>query len=600
MDKKFSRIIKKNNNSNYILKGLIKKNYIQKGGETKVALKNTQEGLLKALKSFPDINISANPFLGSIDELNKTLANIKTNFIYKDQSKEGSGDTSTFTQNLNKFDKFLNDISGGEVKLEYKNDYKMKDLLNVDLKSLNEINTLFEEVADFKERNSQVSLEDFKKLNIETNIDFIERNKQVSLEDFKKLNIETDIDFNERTKQISLEHLKALDPTKNIEFNERRNQVGLNLDGVSLPNLADISLDPRTSKVSMDASLLKPKIVDLNFQERNKTIDLSGFNKLTPSKITEGINLEDGFYENKMKASEKFLIDNSINEEKVKKLKTLIDIIKKLNRFIKNGIIYYKKDIISDDKMKEIVTNIKFIENELEEKEDVDGIDLIPIKPTSLIEKDVFIGGKQRLIEDGDMFLSEEFVDTIWSQRGGFRQFGGALINDYLEKTSDWANLLKDRYIVNEFKNTINEYNIVYIQSYYHKLFVLKNINKFSGKENKIYQFIKKPTLLKYIKILNRINKYISNPETEIMTVLSTKETTIHYYLYFKHYIIIKNLLSFFNNILEKWTNDTYKLDIFNYDDNSEASKEIIKNFLLFNLFYKILDKYNDVLTKFI
>jgi hypothetical protein len=575
MDKKISRILKKNNNSNYILKGLIKKKYIQKGGSTTVDLRNTQENLLKALKSFSSIDISANPFLGSIDELNTTLVKIKNNFLYTDSSKKvPTDDSPSFTQNLNKFDKFLNDISGGEVKLEYKNDYKMKDLLKVDLKSLNEINTLFDEVSEFKERNTSVGFNP------------------------SGLPVPQEVGFERRNTQVVLNPDGTPAPLQNIEFNQRTNTVGLNSDG--LPTLQNFSLDQRTSKVSVNESVLKPKIINLNFKERNNKVNLQTLDELIPSKMIEGINLEADSYASKMRSSDEVSRQEILKYEgQITKLKGLVNILKKLNTLIKNNIIYYKSDIISDEKMDEIVTQIKFVEIDMKETEKVDGIDLIPLKATSLIDKDIFLGGKKRDIEDGDLFYSDEFIDSILQERREIKQIGGALMNEYLDKTSEWLILMKDRNIVNEFKNTVNEYNIVYIQSYYYKLFVLKNINKFSRQENEIYQFMNKDTMQKYIKILNTINTYISNPEAQITGVLATKESTIHYYFYFKHYIIIKNLLSFFNKILQKWTNNTYKLSIFDYDGTSPINKEIIKIFLLFNLFFKILDKYNANITKF-
>jgi len=153
MEKKYSRILKKNNNSDYILNSLIKKDIKQNGGNDSVTLKKTQGGLLKALKSLTDIKIEPNSFLqNSLDSLNKGLFKIKTNLGYTDNYKKDNADYTKFTNNLNNFDKFLNDISGGEIKLQYKNDYKMNPLLKVNLKSLEEINMLFNEIADFKVR----------------------------------------------------------------------------------------------------------------------------------------------------------------------------------------------------------------------------------------------------------------------------------------------------------------------------------------------------------------------------------------------------------------------------------------------------------------
>jgi len=548
MDKKFTRKLKKNNNSNYILKGLIKNNINQKGGETTVKLQRTQEGLLKALKSFGDINITPNRFSKSIDEINKSLIEIKNKFSYSDNNKTGNVDTSTFTNNLNKFDKFLNDISGGEIKLEYKNDYKLNPLLKVNLDSLKEINVLFDEEDKFKERDQKVSLDNLKKLDPSKTV----------------------IEFNERNNKVGINLDKVALPEVPL-FNERDSKVGINLDRLSLPEAP--KFDERKNTVFIDQTLLKPQIVDINFKEKKERVNLNPIQNLNPNEMLEDINLDNSFYTNKMKKSELFITSNMTSEEKVQKLKRQVEILKKLDTLLKNGIIYYRKDIVSDEIIKKYVTHVKFIKTETKEKELVSGFDEpIIFKEPILPDKDVIINNRKIKIEDSEEYFSEEFISNIYRKK----QEGGGLMVQYLETTAEYSKLLKDRNIVNEFKNTVNEYNIIYIQSYYYKLFILKNINRFAkDHSNIIYQYINKETLIHYQKILNKINKYISNPEDEIFTDINSRAATVHAIFYFRYYIIIKKLVPFFNNILEKWIQDnipdTYKIDVFYSKYHQEA-----------------------------
>ena len=593
MEKKYSRILKKNNNSDYILEGLIKKDIKQFGGNDTVTLKNTQIGLLKALKNLPEIKPSLNTSTINDSNIRKILIDIETKIKSINNDKSGPNDYSTFTNNLNKFDKFLNDISGGEIKLQYSNDYKMNPLLQVNIKSLEEINTLFKEITDFKERDDKVEIDNLTKLNPDqTDIKFKERNHKVNLDNLNQLNPkETEIQFDARYNKVGID-LDKLQLPKTPVFEERHNPININLDQLNLPK--EPTFNERENKVVVNEKLLKPKIVDLNFNERNNIVNSSKIDELDPSKLIEGINLSTSYYSSKMNERVDFITSHMKPDEGIKKLKNQIDILKKLNNLLKKGIQYYSEDIISEDKIKEYASNVKFIETENNDKDTISGFnEVIQFKESMAIDKEVIFRDKGIKMVDNDEYFSEVFIDKIY-------MVGGGLMDEYLNKTSEYSKLLKDRNIVNEFKETVNEYNIVYLQSYYYKLFILKNINKFSGsQEHTIYQFINKDNLIKYQQILFQIDKYISDPENEIFNNINSRAATVNSIFYFRYFIIVKNLLSFFNNILIRWNiekiPDSYKIDIFNEENPSTLpKKEVVKYFLLFNLIYKILDKYKE------
>jgi hypothetical protein len=76
-------------------------------------------------------------------------------------------------------------------------------------------------------------------------------------------------------------------------------------------------------------------------------------------------------------------------------------------------------------------------------------------------------------------------------------------------------------------------------------------------------------------------NEIISNPEKYIL------KSNVYANLYFKYFIIIKIVWIFLNAIKNKWVSpENYKISVFNNTNN-----EIAKYFLLFNLFYPILDR---------
>jgi hypothetical protein len=166
---------------------------------------------------------------------------------------------------------------------------------------------------------------------------------------------------------------------------------------------------------------------------------------------------------------------------------------------------------------------------------------------------------------------------TLHNDENDFTQLGG-FANVYINSSTEYFNLLSEKdHLLKELKISIDKNNIDYIHYYYFQLFILKRMNKVT----EIYQFITKPTLLQYCEKLDKLNEIISNPEKYIL------KSNVYANLYFKYFIIIKIVWIFLNAIKNKWVSpENYKISVFNNTNN-----EIAKYFLLFNLFYPILDR---------
>jgi len=168
---------------------------------------------------------------------------------------------------------------------------------------------------------------------------------------------------------------------------------------------------------------------------------------------------------------------------------------------------------------------------------------------------------------------------------GSFDEYSKNLIefqNKQLEYTETY----------NELINNVNIFNLKYSQFYHHKLFIINYIKFVFLNENyRIYQNISRGTISYYKSIvddiLSKINKFKTSDE-------------LYEYFYIYHYITLKILKNFLDNLHNNWkgyndVNDEKeknKSRLLILNPAVEHTGNIKKGLFLLNLFKDILDDY--------
>ena len=178
-------------------------------------------------------------------------------------------------------------------------------------------------------------------------------------------------------------------------------------------------------------------------------------------------------------------------------------------------------------------------------------------------------------------------------------QLGGGTWDTYYNKLIEYQSELESyKKNYNNLIQTANEFNLVYMQFFYHKLFIINYIKFILLKSNYlIYQNISRGTVSYYLSIVSNILDKLKNSK-----IITNNPTYNYFYTY--HYFTLKILHEFLNFLYNNWkpasgtTSGTEiesgknisRLQILNptkvYPDN------IKKGFFLFNLFKDILDQF--------
>jgi predicted DNA-binding protein YlxM (UPF0122 family) len=330
-------------------------------------------------------------------------------------------------------------------------------------------------------------------------------------------------------------------------------------------------------------------------------VNLDKIKRLDTSIFLKEIDLDKDRFQREISIPKKFIDDNyeiiklrmeSVNQELVQ--------IQKIVDLLEDRIEFYEVEMNLKKISENAQNHVSIEELNVPEIEDVDGFNKkIPIVKTDLSNKEIRIDKFNILQEDLEEYYNEAFIDKIRiQQRGG-------TVSKYVEISIEYAKLLRKRNLLFKFRETIDKYNILYIQTYYYQLFALKNINKFAEKSKQpIYQIIKKPTFLNFLTILNQLNTVINNPK-EIFNDINSRRGTIHSIFYFRYFIVIKKLTLFFTGIKNLWDEkqypDTFSINVFSNEikpDSSKEIKDVAINFLLFNLIYPVLLKYQVFINK--
>ena len=494
-------------------------------------LKNTQANLLKTLKNLYDLK--SPPILeitGPFKELVDDLESIKKHLDLLKPNKYLASDKQSYFYNLPKIHQYLNDVSGANMDFKYDNNYKMNPLIKFNTDSLNNFDSLIQDLKfiPFNERKESVNL-NWDNLNPDkSNTDFIAKNEQVNL------------------------NWNDLHPDKsNTDFTAKNEQVNLNWANL-VPDKSNTDFVAKNEQINFNWANLVPDKSNTDFTAKNEKIfvDLHTF---TPDKTHLDFNLKK--------------IDEPDNNEIEKKILVLRQELKELTKLLAKIKLsrLTLTNYTSDKYLNEIKNNVK---------------NYIIIEASEYPEKAQINYSPPSYYNEVDKLNYHNF--TLHNDTNDFTQLGG-FKNVYINSSTEYFNLLSEKdHLLKELKENIDKNNIDYIHYYYFQLFILKKMNKVT----EVYQFITKPTLLEYCDKLDRLNKIISNPEKYIL------KSNFYANLYFKYFIIIKIVCVFLNAIKNKWTNNNnYKISVFNYNTQKNNNKEIAKYFLLFNLFYPILNR---------
>ena len=507
-------------------------------------LKNTQEDLLKTLKKLYDLKSPPRiEITGPFKDLTEDLDSIKQNLDLFKPNKYVSSDKESFFYNLPKIHQYLNDVSGVNMDFKYGNNYKMNPLIKLNINSLNNIDSLLQDLKThiefYKQKKESINIDALNIIPNKINTNFEEKREKINLNLASPDKVNTD--FLEKREKINL---NLASPEKfNTNFLEERKKINLNLDNIKPHKLDD------------DIILRKEKI---NLNLHNHISDIKNFDFTTKSLP---------------------ILDTKLISDKILKIKEELQELTKLLAKIKLTALNFSN--YTSDKY---LNNIKHYVDQF-----------VIIEASTFSEKAQLPDFNQKL-QFNEATLDKKTIEInrhnfyLYDKDENLPQVGGGH-PPYLDTSTEYINLLRDKdYIIKELKENINKNNLNYIHYYYFQLFILKKINNLP---KEIYQFVSKSTLLTYCEILNRLNQIISDPEKILNNSTNAN-------LYFKYFIIIKILFVFFNSIKNKWTShssipDNFKISVFHYEITSNSNigiKEISKYFLLFNLVYPILDRF--------
>ncbi len=178
------------------------------------------------------------------------------------------------------------------------------------------------------------------------------------------------------------------------------------------------------------------------------------------------------------------------------------------------------------------------------------------------------------------------------NQTGGafknWEEYYTALIN-YQQKVGEYKS------IYNELVNVANEFNLAYLQFFYHKLFIVNYVKLTLTKPAyRVYSNISRGSVSYYLSIVSDILTKFSNPEI-------VKSNSTYNYFYTYHLLNLQILNEFLSWLHKNWKAAPEDEQI---ESNKNVSRlyvlnsrivhtpEITKGFFLFNLFKDILDDF--------
>lgn len=166
------------------------------------------------------------------------------------------------------------------------------------------------------------------------------------------------------------------------------------------------------------------------------------------------------------------------------------------------------------------------------------------------------------------------------------------------EPKKDKQSLIKQiKLNIEELKNEINHFNVLFIQYNYFINFLVNKMKQFQSlEEHDIFVALNMEQVKNYLDILQRKYKIITNPEEIFKSDINTPAKVKEKVLYFKHYYfiyILFNLLSEVNKLAKDSgfeNNPDYSITLLNEELSTEESTvEISKYFMIFNLYSDLI-----------
>jgi len=563
-----------------------------------ITIRRTQEELLKTLVTLKNTKIpKQDRFKQNLQNISKELERLDGLLKIVPTSKVGEDDS--IFNNLSNFDKFLNGVPNTELNFDHlKMDAPVTPPLTLNIDTLLNLDKVIEglgKIIEFKTRDENVPITPISNLLFDQkNIQFDVREEKVGIDNISKISGEQNpIDFIPRDEKVGIDNISKISgEQQRIDFIPRDEKVGVDSISKTVINNEPIEFTPRNENVKLE-KLLKTKIDNYSFKPED--------------------------YEKEMNTAKLFISDNKEKiEEIIRKVDSELDQYVEITKKLSINIICYKKEF-NKDKIVEavaIITANNVTSNEIIE---VDGLDetIEPIIP-KIYEKDVklTLNKKYYYLESLD-FDDDNFINNLIekSQKlpinltGGsnkileirLKMSGGAYLEDFIQISKQYETIIRKRKnVINEFTEIINEYNILFIQHFNFKFFLLKNIEKFFQTKRKIYHYLSYESVQKYLRILTHLNKIISEPD-KIFNEIIASINNIHSKMYFKHFLIIKILFNLFDEINKKWDkekwNKTFMIDLFSYEiEKFENIPQVnlCRYILMFNFYYSTLDKYEE------
>lgn len=511
----------------------------------KIIMDTTEKELLVTMHRLKNSKLpSKESFETTFGILNEELDRISK--LFNDNKKIVPESNSDIRNNLSNYDKFLNDVP--DVVLDFtgnfNNKIKVEPLLKINVDGLNKMDSVINDLGkaiEFERRKETIDVKNITALPMDqSNIEFKPKNESLDLKDKIKINDHEPIVFKPNTSIINI------NPINNIN-----------------PNLDNIKFEKRNDKIKLDSI---EKIDMPTIQVNKKDID-------------DKMAINKNFFDNNKKTIEDRI--DSVNKE--------MAFIEDFTKGLKIKLEKFRLEF-NNIKIKESLTELKFINKDIFlETIEIDGLDenlegFIP----RIYEKDsvLVLNDKNYYLESID-FNEDKFITNLVSQDQELPiQLVGGSLKDFIILSKKYELIIiKRKIIIDDFIETINEYNVLFIQYFNYKFFLMKNMQKFYNNKRTIYQYLSYTSFKKYLKIITHLNKIISNPKKIFQTKIPIIVNNVHTLMYFKHFLIIKILFNLFNEIDEKFIDKSSIIDIF-------ASSNIY--FLIFNLYFKILDNYNE------
>ena len=191
---------------------------------------------------------------------------------------------------------------------------------------------------------------------------------------------------------------------------------------------------------------------------------------------------------------------------------------------------------------------------------------------------------------------TQEYLNLNNKSGGGFdswEQYYSTLIN-YQQKVGEYKT------VYNNLVQISNEFNLAYLQFFYHKLFIVNYVKFTLIKPNyRVYHNISRGSVSYYLSIVSNILDKFASPEI-------TNGNSTYSYFYTYHYLNLKILNGFLEFLYKNWkvapgdielesNKNISRLYILN--SSMPHSPSFTKGFFLFNLFKDILDDYKLTLS---